>query len=32
MSILFAGSHDDVVSVQISATAFADFQASLTHA
>ncbi len=29
--ILFAGSHDDVVSVQLSASAFAAFQESLTH-
>jgi hypothetical protein len=30
--VLFAGSHDDVVSVQMSATAFAEFQAELAHA
>ena len=29
---LFAGSHDDVVSVQLSAEAFAAFQAELAHA
>ena len=29
--ILFAGSHDDVVSVQLSASAFAAFQEELTH-
>jgi hypothetical protein len=28
---LFAGSHDDVVSVQLSAEAFAAFQAELAH-
>lgn len=29
---LFAGSHDDVVSVQLSASAFEAFQAELAHA